>query len=176
MVSPKNKEKIARKTPSLSDWGLRNKKYLLFAGGLNKREGAHYLVEAFKQLEDTAKTPNNFKLAVVDCGEDDSDYVEYLRVISEGRNNILFFCARKGVFIEQLFTHAFLYVQPSEPGTEPRSLLKAMRHGLCALASDTEENKGLLGGRGHVFEARNVVDLRDKLAFLLNKPGEAKRK
>lgn len=168
------KEKAAKYRPKISDWGLRDKRYLLFVGGLNKCEGAHYLIEAFKQLEDTAKTPNNFKLAIVSSEKenDDEDYVKYLRLISENRDNVIFFCARKRSSIKQLFLHAYLYVQPSESDMDESALTEAMGCGLAPLVSDTETNMDLVGNDGFSFAKKSVPELRDRLAYLLNRSEE----
>lgn len=168
------KEKTAKRRLGISDLGLRDKRYLLFVGSLTKREGAHYLIEAFKQLEDTAKTPNNFKLAIAANGNDvdDEDYVKYLRTISERRDNIVFFCARKKSTIKQLFTHAYLYVQPSENNLPVSALSEAMGYGLAPLVSDVKDNIKVIGKDGFVFKTKSVIVLRDRLAYLLSRGGE----
>lgn len=168
------KEKITKRPKGISDLGLRDKKYLLFVGSLNKREGAHYLIEAFKQLEDTAKTPNNFKLAIAANGndEDDQDYVKYLKTIGEKRSNIIFFCARKKSTIKQLFLSAYLYVQPSETDLPVSALSEALGYGLAPLVSDAKENMKIVGKDGFVFKTKSVINLRDRLAYLLSRPEE----
>ena len=168
------REKSTRRRPSISDLGLRDRKYLLFVGSLTKHEGAHYLIEAFKQLEDTAKTPNNFKLAIAANGNDgdDEDYVKYLHTISEKRDNIIFFCARKRTTIKQLFSHAYLYVQPSESALSESALFEAMEYGLAPLVSDVKENMEIAGKDGFNFKAKSVLNLRDRLAYLLSRREE----
>lgn len=168
------KEKITKSRYDISDLGLRDRRYLLFVGSLTKREGAHYLIEAFKQLEDTAKTPNNFKLAIAANGNDvdDEDYVKYLRTISEKRTNIIFFCARKKSTIKQLFSHAYLYVQPCESTLPDNALFEAMKQGLAPLVSDVKKNIEIVSKSGFIFKAKSVVNLRDRLAYLLSRNEE----
>lgn len=156
-------------------WNLREKKYILSVGRLIKHKGVHYLIEAFKQLEDTSKLPNNFKLVIVGDGFYTDDYVDYLHEISRGRENIIFTGEQHGETLNQLFSKAYMFVQPSESEGLSITLLEAMGHGLCMLTSDIPENKEPLGEAGHTFESKNVTDLRDKMAFLLNRPEEAKR-
>ncbi|MDD5464310.1 MAG: glycosyltransferase [Candidatus Moranbacteria bacterium] len=168
------KEKNIGPKHNISELGLRSKRYLLFVGSLTKREGAHYLIEAFKQLEDTAKTPNNFKLAIAANGDevDDEDYVKYLKTISERRDNIIFFCARKKSTIKQLFSSAYLYVQPSEIVLSQDTLMEAMGYGLAPLVSDAKENVKVVGSNGFFFKAKSVLNLRDRLAYLLSRSEE----
>lgn len=168
------KEKNTKRRPSISDMGLRDRKYLLFVGSLTKREGAHYLIEAFKQLENTAKTPNNFKLVIAANGDeiDDQDYVKYLQTITEKRDNIILFCARKKSTIKQLFSHAYLYVQPAEAVLADGALSEAMKYGLAPLVSDTKENLEFIGKTGFIFKAKSLINLRDRLAYLLSRKEE----
>ncbi|EKE19798.1 MAG: capsular polysaccharide biosynthesis glycosyltransferase CapM [uncultured bacterium] len=154
---------------AISQWNLKDKKYILSQGRLIKHKGVHYLIEAFKQLEDTSKVPNNFKLVIVGDGFHTDEYVRYLHTISKGRENIIFTGAQTGEAMEQLFSHAYLFVQPSESEGMSLSLLEAMGHGLTPLVSDIKENTDVVEDNGFSFASKSVTDLRDKLAFLLSR-------
>jgi glycosyltransferase involved in cell wall biosynthesis len=52
------------------------------------------------------------------------------------------------------------------------SLLEAMGYGLGVLVSDIPENVDPLMGNGFVFKNKQMTDLRDKLAYMLNRPDE----
>lgn len=165
------KEKNVSKRSITAEIGLRDRKYLLFVGRLNKSQGVHYLIEAFKQLEDTAKTPNNFKLVIVANENDgnDHDYVKYLSTISQRRDNIIFLCTRKKITIKELISKAYLFVEPSELPQKSNHLLEAMRNGLAPIVSDLNKNREVVGDGGFIFEAKSVIKLRDQLAYLLNR-------
>lgn len=167
--------KRTQKIDLISQWGLKDKKYILFVGRLVKHKGVHYLIEAFKQLEDTSKLANNFKLVITGEGFYTDDYVRYLRTISEKRENIIFTGKQSNEILEQLFSHAYLFVQPSESEGLSIALLEAMGHTLCPLVSDIKENLEPVADCGHSFKNKSAVDLRDKLAYLLNKPEEVER-
>lgn len=162
----------SEKIEALSKWGIRDKKYILSVGRLIKHKGVHYLIEAFKQLEDSSKIPNNFKLVIVGEGFHTDEYVNYLHTISEGRDNIVFTGAQQGEILEQLFSHAYLFVQPSESEGLSIALLEAMGYGLAPLVSDIKENLEPIADAGFSFKSKNVQDLRDKLAYLLNRNAE----
>ena len=164
-----------KKTDALSKWGIKDKKYVLSQGRLIKHKGIHYLVEAFKKLEDTAKTPNNFKLVIVGDGFHTDDYVKYLHTIAQGRDNIIFTGAQVGPVMQQLFSHAYMFVQPSESEGMSLSLLEAMDHGLAPLVSDIKENIEVIGEDGFTFTSKSVIALRDRLAYLLNRPEEVEK-
>ncbi len=154
---------------AISKWNLKDKKYILSVGRLIKHKGVHYLIEAFKQLEDTSQVPNNFKLVIVGDGFHTQDYVRYLHTISEGRENIIFTGMQTGETLEQLFSHAYLFVQPSESEGMSIALLEAMGYGLTPLVSDIKENMEVVEDDGFSFKSKSVVDLRDKLAYLLSR-------
>lgn len=167
--------RFSKNTNKISHWQLKDKKYVLTVGKLNKESGVHLLVEAFKQLEDTARTSNNFKLVIVGDDSKNDEYLEYLKTISESRSNIVFAGKKTGETLEQLYSHAYLFVNPSELDESSRESLQAMAHGLSVLAGNTKENLEVIGESGFFFSAKSIFDLRSKLAFLLSRSDEIKR-
>lgn len=159
-------------TDQLGKWELKDRRYIFCASRLIKHKGIHYLIEAFKQLEDTNKLPNNFKLVIAGDGSHTEDYVRYLKNISKGRRNIIFTGSQSGKSLNQLFTHAYLFVQPSESEGLSIALLEAMGYGLPILVSNIEENMKPLGDAGFSFKNGNIDDLVNKLAYLLNRSDE----
>lgn len=158
---------------SLSGFGLREGRYILSVGRLVGHKGVHYLIKAFMELEDTNKIPNNLKLVIVGTHANTREYESYLRLMAKGRENILFLGERFGRELEELFSHAALFVQPSESEGMSIVLLEAMAHGLPTIASDIRVNCEVLSNAGLLFQNKNVSDLRDKMAFLLNAPEES---
>ena len=154
----------------LARWDLKEKRYILYGGRFIKHKGIHYLIEAFKQLENTNKSPNNFKLAIIGDGFHSDDYVKYVKFISEGRKNIIFTGSQYGENLKQLYSNAYIFVQPSETEGLSIALLEAMSHGTAVLTSDIEENIEVINGAGFSFEKGNIEDLKEKLAYLLNNP------
>lgn len=167
--------KISKRTDKIAQWELKDRKYILSLGRLIKHKGVHYLIEAFKQLEDTAKTPNNFKLVIVGDGFHTDEYVRYLHTIAKGRKNIVFTGAQSGESVRQLFSHAYLFVQPSESEGMSLALLEAMGFGLAPLVSDIKENIEVTGENSATFASKSVGDLKSKLAYLLSRPDEVFR-
>ncbi|TSC94860.1 MAG: Glycosyltransferase [Candidatus Berkelbacteria bacterium Athens1014_28] len=166
----KNNENISE----LAGWDIRKKGYILSMGRLVKHKGVHYLIEAFKQLEDTNRLPNNFKLVIVGAGSFTDDYVRYLKTISQSRSSIIFTGNQTGDALSQLLSNAYLFVQPSESEGLSIALLEAMGSGIAPLASDIAENIEAIGDAGFSFSNKSVESLRDKLAYLMNKPDEVK--
>lgn len=159
----------------LADFGLREGRYILSVGRLVGHKGVRYLVKAFLELEDTNKLPNNTKLVIVGSHANTKDYEAYLHLMAKGRENVLFLGERFGRELEELFSHAALFVQPSESEGMPIVLLEAMSYALPTVASDIRVHREVLSGVGMFFQNKNVADLRDKMAFLLNAPEEGVR-
>ncbi len=160
---------------ALGGFGLREGRYVLSVGRLVGHKGVHYLVKAFLELEDTNKLPNNTKLVIVGSHANTQDYESYLRLMAKGRENVMFLGERFGRELEELFSHAALFVQPSESEGMPIALLESMAHALPTLASDIRVHREVLSGVGILFQNKNVSDLRDKMAFLLNAPEEGRK-
>lgn len=155
--------------------GLKKQRYLLSVSRLVKHKGIHFLIEAFKRLEDTNRIPNNFKLVIVGASAQTDDYVKYLKFISRGRKNIVFTGEKSGLTLQEIFSHAYAFVQPSMSEGLSIALLEAMGYGLAPLVSDIVENKEAIGEYGFDFQSGNIEDLEEKLAYILNKPEEVKR-
>ncbi len=158
---------------SLPDFGLREKRYVLSVGRLAEYKGIQYLIRAFLDLENTNKLPNNFKLVIVGSDMYAPVYSSRLRALAKDRDRIVFLGKRSGRELLELFSNAALFVQPSEREIRPMALLEAMSCGLPLLASDIKVHRDMLSGTGILFHNKNISDLRDKMAFLLNSPLEA---
>jgi glycosyltransferase involved in cell wall biosynthesis len=153
----------------LSEWGIQKNGYILSVSRLIKHKGIHYLIEAFKNLEDKNLTRGK-KLVIVGDGFYTDDYVNYLKVLAVGSKNIIFTGAQNGEALDQLFANAYLFVQPSDSEGLSITLLEAMAHGKAVLSSDIPENMEPLGGNGFYFRQGNTRDLEEKLLQLLDNP------
>jgi glycosyltransferase involved in cell wall biosynthesis len=92
--------------------------------------------------------------------------------LAEGRADILFTGHLSGAVLTELYSNAYLYVLPSQVEGLSMSLLEAMAHGLCVLASDIPENLVVIGeDLGFSFRSGDVKDLAATLRFLLDRPG-----
>lgn len=159
-------------TTALSQLGLRSKRYLLAVHRLVPHKGTHYLIKAFKELEDTNRVPNNFKLVIVGAHANTPEYEKFLKHLAEGRNNILMVGEQTGKVLETLYSHAYLYVQPSEEEGLSLALLEAMGHGLLPLVSDIEAHQEAVANTGIYFPVKSVEGLKKELAYLLNRSDE----
>ncbi|MEI8096499.1 MAG: glycosyltransferase family 4 protein [Candidatus Moraniibacteriota bacterium] len=159
-------------TEILTQLGLRPKRYILSVSRLIAHKGIHYLIKAFNELEDTNKVPNNFKLVIVGSPAHTEEYETFLKLLARGRSNIIFTGEQTGKALEELFSHAFLFVQPSEDEGLSLALLEAMGHGLMPLVSDIPANREAIANTGVLFPNKDVDALKKELAYFINRPDE----
>jgi glycosyltransferase involved in cell wall biosynthesis len=138
--------------------------YILFACRLVPEKGAHYLISAFRRLK------TNMKLVIAGDVQGATDYKQKLFDLAQGDRRILFPGFVEGRLIEELFSHCYMYVQPSEVEGLSLSILEAMSYGHCCLVSDIPENLEAIGNAGFHFINKDVNDLEHRLHWLLGHP------
>lgn len=140
--------------------GLKGNDYILFAARLVPEKGCHYLVEAYKKLNNQSK-----KLIIAGDSSYGERYATELK--KEGNENIRFIGFATGRLLKELYSNAYFFVLPSEVEGLSTALLEAMSYGNCILASDIEENCEAIGGNGFTFKSKNVDDLKLRMEYLL---------
>jgi glycosyltransferase involved in cell wall biosynthesis len=152
-----------KRTPDkIIELGLNGDDYILFAARHVEEKGAHYLIDAYQQIN------TNIKLVVAGDAQHEDEYKTLLRSKAAGNQNIIFPGFVQGEMLEELFSNASIYVLPSEIEGLPISLLEAMSYGCCCVVSDIPENKEALGGCGFLFKNKDVQDLRRCLEDLMD--------
>lgn len=165
----------AKEMEHLQKWNLQKGNYILNVGRLIGHKGVHFLIEAFKDLEDKHLTRDK-KLVIVGAGFHTDDYVKEIKDMARGRENIIFTGNQTGESLSQLFSHAYLFVHPSESEGLSITLLEAMGYGKAILSSDIKENMQALNDAVSLsFQSGNIRDLGDKLAYLINNPALVKK-
>lgn len=158
----------------LSKWNLQKGSYILSVSRLIRHKGIHYLIEAFKSLEDKHLTRGK-KLVIVGDGFHTNDYVKEIKDLSRGRENIIFTGSQTGEALNQLFSHAYCFVQASESEGLSLALLEAMGYGKATISSDIKENMQVLDDEVSIsFHSGDIYDLEEKLVFFINNPALVK--
>jgi glycosyltransferase involved in cell wall biosynthesis len=150
----------------LEKWGITPKGYLLTVSRLIRHKGIHHLIAAYKRLK-KAGVYRGKKLVIVGDGFHTDDYVGFLKKIAGNDKDIIFTGNLIGEGLRQIFSNAYLFIQPSESEGLSIALLEAMGYGLPVLASDIPENLEAMGGHGFSFKNKHVEDLEKKLQELL---------
>jgi glycosyltransferase involved in cell wall biosynthesis len=142
--------------------GLTPGKYILFVGRLVPEKGVHFLCEAFSQID------TDLKLALVGGLSFSQDYVSLLKKYESDRVRLLDYVFGEG--LEELWSNAYLVVQPSTMEGLSIALLEAMSYGRCVLLSDIPENLEVADDCAVPFRSKDVADLRSKLEMLIRNP------
>lgn len=160
---------VNRPPNKIRKYGLDRHRYVLYVGRLVPEKGCHLLVEAFNRLDTDARL-------VMAGGSSFSDgYVDSLMRIRNGDERIQMLGYVYGDVLDELWSNAYLVVQPSFLEGFSISLVEAMSHGKCILASDIPENMEVVEDCAVTFRTQDVEDLRTKLASLLDDPIEVDR-
>ena len=156
-----------RRVPrKLIEWDLLPDNYVLFLGRFSPEKNCHLLINAFESLN------TEMKLVLAggsSGGSSHSDaYAESLR--RHESDQIRFLPWVSGSNLEELLSHAALFVLPSEIEGLSLALLDAMAAGVCVLTSDIPENKEVVEGTGFTFHRGDQVDLERMLDWLVHNP------
>lgn len=154
---------FVRSDEQLRSLGIEPGRYILFVSKLSPEKGAHFLLDAFKQIR------TDYKLVIAGGSRHSDEYIATLR--ASAGPNVLFLGFVWGELLEALFSHAYLFVQPSTIEGLAISILEAMSYGRCIVCSDIPENQEAIGDCGVTFRNRDAGDLAEKLDFLLSNPG-----
>ena len=153
----------------LKKFGLEKNGYVLMVSRLIRHKGAHYLIDAYNQLE-RQKATQGKKLVIVGSGVFTEDYEAEIQELAAGNSNIVLTGALGVADTQQLFSHAAVVVHPSEWEGLPIVVLEGMSHGKLVIASDIPENMEVTRVHGLNFHNRSAKDLARKLRFALAHP------
>ena len=146
-------------------WGLTGNDYILAVSRLIKHKGLHYLIRAYLTLKDPAK-----KLVIAGDANYTNEYYQYLKNLAGDNPNIIFTGNQTGKTLAELYSNAYLFVQPSEAEGLSIALLEAMSYGKGVLCSDIEPNMEAVANIGLSFRSKSITDLAQKLQYLLEQP------
>lgn len=142
-------------------WNLDKDSYILLASRLVRHKGIHYFIEAFKKIK------TNKKLVIAGGSAHTDDYVNELHDLARDDDRIIFTGNQIGHNLQELYSNAYIFGQPSEYEGLSMALLEAMSYALPCLVSDIPSNKEALNGFGYTFKNQDIEDLYNKLSDLL---------
>lgn len=149
-----------RKPELIKKYGIDKNNYILFIGRMAPGKGCEYLISAFRKID------TGMKLVIAGDTIHEHDYMEKLK--EKASEDIIFVGWVKDQLKEELFSNAYLFVQPSELEGMSSVLLEAMSYGRCIVASNIPQNAEVLRGVGYLFENKNVDSLKEAIKLLLH--------
>ncbi|HUV03485.1 MAG TPA: glycosyltransferase family 4 protein [Armatimonadota bacterium] len=155
-------EPVLRPPDTIRAYGIGEKDYILFVARLVPEKGCHYLIEAYERLNP------RLKLVIAGGSSYSDDYVARLK--AHASDKVILTGYVYGDTLQELYTNAYCYVQPSTIEGLPVTLLEAVAYGNCVIASDIPANTEVVHDAGIIFESENVDDLCDALKMVLDNP------
>lgn len=154
----------------LDNFHLQSNDYFLFMARIVEEKGAHYLIDAFRQVK-TKK-----KLVIAGNIDKNNPYHKKLLERAGQDERIMFVGNISGNNKSAMLKYAYAFCQPSEIEGLSVALLEAMSFKNCCIVSDIAMNTEAVGDTGIIFENKNVEDLKNKLEYAIDYPDFIKSK
>lgn len=151
---------------------MKRENYILAVGRFVPEKGFHDLVDAFNnsQIQNSQRTTDNWKLVIVGRADHEDKYSLGLKEKAGKNSNVVLTGFLTGEPLQELYSHAGLFVLPSYHEGLPIVLLEAMSYGLSCIASDISANRNVELSEERFFKAGNIKALVGKIKEFLDKP------
>jgi glycosyltransferase involved in cell wall biosynthesis len=158
---------------TLDIFSLVDSKYILTVGRFVPEKGFTDLISAFKESN---LSNNGFKLVIVGDADHEDKYSRSLKQTASENNSVVLTGFQKGLALNELFSHARLFVLPSYHEGLPIVLLEAMSYGLSCIVSDIPANRNVNLPDNRHFIPGDINGLAEKLnKFTANNVSENDR-
>jgi glycosyltransferase involved in cell wall biosynthesis len=145
--------------------GLTPGAYALAVGRLVPEKGFDVAIDAVGALGDAGK---GFELAIAGDAPHDNEYLRGLRTRAERSTTpVRLLGIQSPAALATLYESARLFVAPSYHEGQSLTVLEAMSHGCCIVASDIDANRELVADSGLLFPAGDAGALAALLRELL---------
>jgi glycosyltransferase involved in cell wall biosynthesis len=153
---------ISDKCDYLKELGVEKRKYIFTAGRFVPEKGFHDLIKAYEMIKS-----KEYKLVISGDSDHPSQYRDELNKMAK-ENGVILTGFIKGEKLQQLFSHAALFVLPSYHEGLPIALLEAMSYNLRVLVSNIPANKAVNLDYKHYFSVGNIQQLSVKIDKIIN--------
>jgi len=148
----------------IKQWELSKNSYVLTVSRLIPHKGIHYLLKAYSQIK------TDKKLVIVGPSFYTKDYEEKLKKMAKADKRVIFLGSQYGEVLKQLYSNAFVFVNPSEQEGLPLVVLEAASFGKPLLLSGIPIHKTVFEDLPFFFRNKSPKNLKDNLEALLNNP------
>jgi len=149
-------QKKSEKIDFIESFGLKRKRYIIAVGRFVEEKGFIDLIEAYSKID------TQLKLVLVGDADHKTQYSKKLKENAK-KNGIILTGFIKGDQLNQIFSHARLFVLPSYHEGLPISLLEAMSYDLDILVSDIPANIEIELDQNDYFRVGNLQSLKESL-------------
>jgi glycosyltransferase involved in cell wall biosynthesis len=148
-------------TDYLEDIGVRPGEYILAVARFVPEKGLHDLIEAFEQMS------GEYQLVIAGDADHETEYSSGLKSRSKADDRIILTGYITGEKLNQVYSHARLFVLPSYHEGLPIALLEALSYGLSVLVSDIPANKEVGLSPERYFRCGDMKDLVHRMQVLV---------
>lgn len=155
---------LPTRTPStgfLDSHTIRSGKYILAVARFVPEKGLHDLIEAFSRID------GDSQLVIAGDADHETEYSRELKEKAAQDSRIILTGYITGEDLNQIYTHARLFVMPSYHEGLPIALLEALSYELPVLVSDIPANMEIALDEKRFFACGDVEDLLPKINALL---------
>ncbi len=152
---------------TLKRFGLQKGKYILAVGRFVKEKGFHDLIDAFVLAKDSLPS---IKLVIVGDADHEDEYSRGLKKKAGEAKDVVLTGFLAGQALQEMYSHAGLFVLPSYYEGLPIVLLEAMSFGLPCIVSDILPNREVELGNERYFSPGDVDALAKNMMRFLDQP------
>ncbi|WP_319548773.1 glycosyltransferase family 4 protein [Desulfogranum marinum] len=137
--------------------------YILAVARFVPEKGLLDLIKAFEQVE------RSCQLVIAGDADHETEYSRKVKRMAASDDRIILTGYITGEELNQVYTHAKIFVMPSYHEGLPIALLEAMGYKLPVLVSDIPANKEVALSPERFFKCGDVEELQEKIELLLEK-------
>lgn len=147
----------ARKMAYIESLGLTPGRYILSVARFVPEKGLHHLISAFSSLQ------TNWKLVITGDADHETPYSRRLKSQAANNSKVVLTSFIQGDALNEIYSHAGLFVLPSYHEGLPIAVLEALSYGLSVLVSDIAPNREVGLDENRYFPVGNEEALAKKL-------------
>ncbi|MBU1044201.1 MAG: glycosyltransferase family 4 protein, partial [Candidatus Omnitrophica bacterium] len=147
---------------------------IITVGRFVKGKGFEDLIEAYKKVHGLSLTAH--KLVIVGDADHEDDYSRGLKKNAQENENIVLTGFLTGQSLQELYSHAGLFVLPSYYEGLPIVLLEAMSYELSCIVSDIPANKEVDLSEDRYFKPGDINGMADKISEYMKRPLDDKQR
>lgn len=156
-------------TAALEEFGLTADQYILSVGRLVPDKGWDIALDGFELLDPTVV--DGLQYVIAGGARIETDYVAELHARAEAAQlPVRLLGMVPPETVEELYAGALVHLAPSFQEGQPLTVLEAMSHGRCIVASDIPAHFEVIGDAGVLYPVKDPRALADALTDVLTNP------